>query len=186
MNHNFKDITGQRFNRLTVLKYVGNDRNGLAVWRTECECGTIVNVRGADLRSGHSKSCGCAKIVHGHTRHRQQSPEFVSWRDMRNRCEDPDAANYRYYGGRANPVRVCKRWRESFQAFLADVGARPPGTTLGRRNDSGDYAPGNAWWQTRDEQREARKHRQHVSQKTALPTKKLPTSIVAASAQAVA
>jgi hypothetical protein len=63
-SHNFKDITGQRFNRWTVLKYVGNSK-----WLCKCNCGTIKAVNGTSLRSGESKSCGCymkERIIEAH------------------------------------------------------------------------------------------------------------------------
>jgi hypothetical protein len=69
---------------------------------------------------------------------------------MRSRCGNPLANGYHLYGGAG--VKVCDRWQQSFSAFLADMGKRPPGTTLGRRGDTGDYEPGNCSWQTRKEQ----------------------------------
>jgi hypothetical protein len=68
---------------------------------------------------------------------------------MRQRCQKPGVTSYQNYGGAG--VRVCPRW-DSFENFLADMGERPNGTTLGRINDIGDYAPGNCAWQTYKEQ----------------------------------
>lgn len=67
------------------------------------------------------------------------------------RCYNPHNNRYSYYGGRG--VTVCSRWRESFEAFLADMGARPDGMTLDRFPDKGgNYEPGNVRWATPSEQ----------------------------------
>lgn len=89
--------------------------------------------------------------THGHTRSRAKSPEFRSWCAMRARCTNPKNDRYARYGGRG--VRVCQRWLDSFEAFLADVGPRPsPRHTLDRKNGDGDYEPGNCRWATSEEQ----------------------------------
>lgn len=70
---------------------------------------------------------------------------------MRQRCTDPSASGYRYYGGRG--ITVCGRWRESFDAFLADMGPRPsPKHSIDRVNNNGNYEPGNCRWATAHEQ----------------------------------
>ena len=74
---------------------------------------------------------------------------------MRSRCLNPNVAGWPRYGGANPPVKICDRWldkEKGFQNFLADLGERPPGTTLGRFHDVGDYEPGNVAWQTPAEQ----------------------------------
>lgn len=68
---------------------------------------------------------------------------------MKGRCNDPNNCRYHVYGGAG--VKICDRWM-SFTSFLADMGERPVGTSLGRIGDTGHYEPGNCAWQTPEEQ----------------------------------
>ena len=80
---------------------------------------------------------------HGHAA--QRTPTYRSWETMRRRCLVPTASDYPTYGGAG--VTVHARW-DDFATFLADMGARPPGTTLDRLDGTVGYEPGNCRWAT--------------------------------------
>lgn len=91
--------------------------------------------------------------MHGNFKH-GHSGEFASstymvWKAMRQRCNNPAHKDYLHYGGRG--IKVCVRW-ESFESFLADMGEKPEGLELERRNNDGNYEPSNCRWATRLEQ----------------------------------
>jgi hypothetical protein len=78
-------------------------------------------------------------------------PEYLAWRDMKQRCYNPNNGSYKYYGFRG--IIVCERWLHSFNNFLEDIGYRPsPAHSLDRINNDGNYEPKNCRWATRKEQ----------------------------------
>lgn len=66
------------------------------------------------------------------------------------RCTNRNRPDYRFYGGRG--ITVCERWRQSFAAFLADMGPRPDLTSVDRIDNAKGYEPGNCRWASKHEQ----------------------------------
>lgn len=77
------------------------------------------------------------------------------WVSLRNRCSNPKNADWHKYGGRG--ISVCDRWQNSFDAFIADMGPRPPGYSIDRRDNNGNYERSNCRWATPRQQSENRR-----------------------------
>lgn len=116
-----------------------------------CECGREIPVLAESLRKppgGCCKHCiGAQTARHGHCRPRSGTAEYRAWSAMKQRCYSPRNASFDCYGARG--VQVCELWRNSFQAFLADMGFRPSSEhSLDRIDSDGDYTPSNCRWST--------------------------------------
>lgn len=154
------DLAGKTFGFLKVLRRAPGrpEHHKQVAWVCRCVCGAKHESTSRELRSGHTKSCGCQKsslcrgahTQHGHAARRTMGLEYRVWIEMKQRCYNPKANRYYTHGARG--IRVCKRWLHSFENFLADMGPKPRGLSLERRNNSGHYEPGNCYWATRKQQ----------------------------------
>jgi hypothetical protein len=158
------DLTSRRFGRLLVLRSGGLVESGtqggrVMQWTCICDCGNTLNVVRQSLMSGNTKSCGCLhtevlksfNIKHGHSSKLSgKTPEYTAWTGMKQRVLNPKCKFYKWYGGRG--IKVCARWIHSFENFLEDMGRRPDGMSLGRRDNNKDYCKSNCRWETRDQQ----------------------------------
>lgn len=161
-----KDLTGQKFGRLNVLKLSYKNKNGTH-WDCRCECGNNVIVNKYKLLNGHTKSCGCYKkeiLSKVHLKHGLSKTKFYRiWFSMKRRCYEVDQRGYAYYGGKG--IRVSKEWL-NFENFKLDMYKKyiefvkknkEKNTTLDRINSDKDYYKKNCRWATWETQHKNQK-----------------------------
>lgn len=150
-----KNLAGCRFEKLLVLDRSTNSPDGSARWNCVCDCGERRVIHGTGLRAWRNKSCGCSSpkftkerlVTHGMSKTRT----YKIYRGMLRRCSDSARGKERknYYD---KGIRVCLRWSESFENFLADMGPAPEGYSIDRIDGNSWYEPNNCRWSTSTQQ----------------------------------
>lgn len=162
----FVDLTGLKFNYLTVIKRDGSydlpNGKHIPKWLCKCDCGNFIHTRSYCLTSNHTKSCGCfqkeqarkLKTTYGLGNTRLS----YIWRDMKKRCYNEKSKYYKNYGGRG--IKVCDEWLNDFMNFYnwAIDNGYNDNLTLDRVNVNGNYEPINCKWSTKMEQANNRRN----------------------------
>ena len=149
MKKDYSWMIGKKFGYREVIGLTPDLKTGTTATICKCKCGKISVVRRGDIKD--SKQCkSCNMTRHGNAKIGAQTVEYRAWKNMKTRCYLPCSKDYHNYGGRG--IRVCKRWKHNFQAFLSDMGKKPTNHTLERINPNKGYEPKNCKWATWDEQ----------------------------------
>jgi hypothetical protein len=166
MHHLAIDLTGQTFGRLTAIRpfYAEWRSRRTLVWEFECSCGGKTIATAADVRNGHTKSCGCFNLekisqrrkTHGET----GSIEYDTWQSAITRCYNTRRSDYKDYGGRG--ILMDSELRSDFSAFLNEVGRRPSSKhSIDRIDNNKGYVRGNLRWATPKQQANNRRNSKH-------------------------
>lgn len=163
------DMTGLRFGRLAVIARAPKF-GGQAFWECVCDCSKFSIVRGADLRNGHTTSCGCVPVERiqkiGKTTNRKHglsgTSAYANWRHMVARCANRDHPAYKDYGARG--IDVCSRWLD-FETFYREFGVLRPSSkhSIDRIDNDKGYAPGNVRWALPEVQQNNRRDTKRIA-----------------------
>jgi hypothetical protein len=168
MPKKLEDLTGQVFNKLTVIECVGSNKHQKRLWKCQCECGSNkeVIITGNDLKRGHTKSCGCLiKTRNDWKKQELKGTSFYQcWQGIKKRCNNKNCKGYENYGGRG--ITYQENWNDfiNFKNDMYDsylIHCKEYGeenTSIDRINVNDNYDKNNCRWATRQVQNENKRN----------------------------
>lgn len=175
----YEDITGRRFNHLTVIRFLSHEerKSPHYNWLCKCDCGNLVHANAAKLKNGTQKSCGCLKeevkqkIADLNRKYQFTDKRLYGvYKAMLNRCYDERERSFHNYGGRG--IEVCPEWQgeHGYDAFSEwalkagyVVGGKRGVYTLERKDVNGNYEPSNCCWITNKKQQNNRRDNRRIT-----------------------
>lgn len=171
MSKPFKDISGQKFGRLTALYRLHNyhDRKNGVYWLCVCDCGNLKEVTSGDLIKNKVKSCGCLihdMLLKRNTTHgKAKCKLYKIYQNILYRCYNKNCKHYKHYGGRG--IAVCSEWKDDFMSFYdwSINNSYKEGLTIDRIDVNGNYKPNNCRWITNKQQTRNRRNTKCITYK---------------------
>lgn len=153
MGSKYIDITGQKFNKLTAIKYASNEK-----WLFQCDCSKQIIKKASDVKRGATKSCSRICTTGNPSKH----PLYQTWDGIKKRCYQPNSTGYKNYGGRG--IKMCKEWKTSFWNFVKDMGEKPfEASSIERLDNNKDYFKNNCIWASFKKQAENRRNNIYIT-----------------------
>lgn len=154
------DLTGNKYNKLTIVERRGSDKNGHPLWLCKCDCGNYKIYRGDKVKTGKIKSCGCLIGQHHGLCNTRLYKIFDG---MKERCYNKNKSNYKYYGARG--IQICDEWLTDFIKFYvwATENGYKENLTIDRIDPNGNYEPDNCRWVTKLEQANNKRNNVHIT-----------------------
>lgn len=152
----FRDISNEKFGRLTPIEYIPGTKYKEGIWICKCDCGNTTKATAGNIKSGKMKSCGCLRREMSaninHTHGMSNNRLYGIWTDMKSRCLNISRPSYKDYGGRG--IAICTEWINDFNFFYrwAIKNGYKANLTLDRKENDGNYEPNNCRWVTPKQQ----------------------------------
>lgn len=148
-----RNLSGLVFGRWVVLNFSHKVKKN-SFWTCRCECSSVRTISRGPLVNGSSKSCGCwrdeAASLRSGSHHMSKTKIYVTWKNIRTRCEKSTNKSYKYYGARG--IKVCERWHD-FNNFYADIGKDwSEGMSIERIDNDKGYELSNCTWIPKENQ----------------------------------